>query len=515
MWYLDKNESVQDFSFSVKEGRNVGHYRYINYYDENSYLSELYRFYLPLPNKMRNDQSNFLTLEQYLNSDDITKLNNLGIKTFLDLSRTNLRTTLKLRGYDYPGTNVSPIKNICYVKILVQKFLEKCTINTKESFWYNTKKWSKCISGDITCIVENWDGCTPLPNHTIIDVHGIGDVPVPSRIDDSSSDLEEMHCKQDPTQRYSSAGIFVDGKTFLMGGQGKNSTLFQDTWSRDDNFPRSNMKIKPTSRSTQSKFVFDSDEDGATQFEYKLLDSIERLHVTPWLKTTVDEIIDVSWLDSKKGGPGTGWYTLYLRAIDPSGNRDASYMILQNVYTWYYIQPLPWGNISFGILALALAITFAYLQYRRIQRKAALERFAKRQMKRKFKLNAMSSGGKHDWKEYYHNQAIQKKIKTHRKNTISRINNGLENEAFSKDRLVQKQRNTRTSSIQNDDEKDWKKRRRERRSRREKARQDLEGGYLTEEEEDIYRKSTNRNASSKKSRKRYNRKEYSRKKKYK
>ena len=500
LWYPSRNLWIQDFE--SLHTLNTGNKRYINYYDEHSRLSDLFRFHLPLPNKLKNDQFNSVIPEHHLSSDHITRLRNLGINTFVDLANTDLRTILKLRGYDYPGLDVFEVPNICYVKILVHEFITKCTVKDE-----TYPQEITCNPSDIECIVHNWDGCAPITNLTKIDVHGIGDVSVLNHIDDPFPDLEEMHCKQVPAKRHSSAGVFIDGKTFLMGGRGVNSTLFQDTWSRDDTFPLSSMLMKPLSHSTQSKFRFDSNEDGATQFEYKLFDKVERLPVTPWLRTTVNQVIDVSWLDTKKDGPGNGWYTLYLRAIDPSGNRDSAYMINQNVHTWYYIQPLPWGKISLGIVTIVCALTLSYFQYRRIQRKAALERFAKRRAKRKFKLNAMSGDGELDWKDYFHNQAIQKTSKKSREN--STYHRGLKKEVqiSSNSRNDTKRRPGLTT--QNDN--DWKKRRRERRIEREKHLLNTEDGNSTEEENRPQRKSSSR-SRTKKNRRRYDKNEHQRKK---
>jgi hypothetical protein len=38
-------------------------------------------------------------------------------------------------------------------------------------------------------------------------------------------------------------------------------------------------------------------------------------------------------------------YQLYVRAVDPAGNRDARFIMNQNVYNWYYLSPTPWDII--------------------------------------------------------------------------------------------------------------------------------------------------------------------------
>ena len=132
----------------------------------------------------------------------------------------------------------------------------------------------------------------------------------------------------------------------------------------------------PASLTPQYSFSFDSNLDGAHVFEYKLFR--EQEHITNWTITTSSIGADVSWLDDKKGGPGKGWYTLYVRAVDPAGNRDAYFSTQTNVYRWYYIPPVPWGAVSGGILTGLVLIIGGYFEYRRRRRKTILEKFALR-----------------------------------------------------------------------------------------------------------------------------------------
>ena len=96
---------------------------------------------------------------------------------------------------------------------------------------------------------------------------------------------------------------------------------------------------------------------------------------------------------------------MYVRAIDPGGNKDFVFSKSRNCYTWFYLQPLPWKAIAGAICAGIIIVLTAYLEYRRRQRKAALERYAERRRRRKFKLHSMTEGGTKDWKEYYHGQS--------------------------------------------------------------------------------------------------------------
>ncbi len=456
-WEDDYNVDYDGIVDSNMSKNHLNHY-----YDQASNLSDIKRSFLPLPNKLRDDESSFYSFQNILKQEEINYLHSLGIITFSDLSNANLRTILKARGFNFPGVETSNVSSICYLKSLVTAVIRKCEVVERPIYDIEEEN-DTCQPDEEKCIVQNWDGCSPLPNFSKIDVHGLGLVSVPMAEEDPSSDLEEMHCKQTPGPRFLAAGTFVDGRVLLMGGKGSNlKSLYQDVWSRDDTAPRSSMKVKPTTNSIQSKFVFDSDEDGAIQFEYKLVDSVERLDVTSWILANTNDVVDVSWLDTKKGGPGSGWYTLYLRAIDTSGNRDIGFILGRNVYTWYYLQPLPWNMISAGIVLIVVLVSATYIEYRRRVRKAAFERFAQRQMRRKFKLHAMSEAGKGNWKDYYHNQAIQRRPHQQTKDKRNDREDSIDPSSPSSYR----QRRQRRNEIERRDEQLWKKRRRERRKQR-------------------------------------------------
>lgn len=95
--------------------------------------------------------------------------------------------------------------------------------------------------------------------------------------------------------------------------------------------------------------------------------------------------------------------------VDPSGTRDVSFSTSTNSYSWFYLQPLPWGTIAGIIMSSAILIALAVIEYRRRERKAALERYAERKRRRRLKLNTITNGGEEDWKDYYHKQAISAK----------------------------------------------------------------------------------------------------------
>ena len=378
------------------------------YQDENTLLSKLYRLYVPIERDIGRDGFAYQRRFPILSKEDLAKINRQGIQTIRDMVDADLYTILKLRGFDYPWEENMTVDNICFVRALSVAFIEKCSVkysddNMKIERRHNPRKEvkkphsmvkiSNCgnsmkKSGE--CDIHGWDGCSPLNEVKIVNVHALGDVVVPDVAHDPTRELEDIHCRQTPKERYMSTGTFVDDKVLIFGGMGKTmlSGLYRDVWQRDDSFPRGIIGYpRPESYTPDSKFIFDSNEEGAISFEYKIFDSTERLDVTPWITTTIHEGTNIDWLDSKKGGPGSGWYIMYVRAIDLSGNRDFNFSPNRgNMYVWYYNQPLPWGTIFgsfFSSLTLTLLLCF---EYRRRKKKAALERYALRRLQRKFKL---------------------------------------------------------------------------------------------------------------------------------
>jgi len=87
-------------------------------------------------------------------------------------------------------------------------------------------------------------------------------------------------------------------------------------------------------------------------------------------------------------------------------------------------------------MSSAILIALAVLEYRRRERKAALERYAERKRRRRFKLNTMTNGGEEDWKDYYHKQAISTKRRVE-------VNNGGATPSDSRVEISSEQRHQR------------------------------------------------------------------------
>lgn len=401
------------------------------YLSSKSNISDLSQIFVPMPQET-NDwimDNSLPSVVPLFNGDEnqIQSLQSLGIFTIQDLSEVGLYTMLKMRGFDFPGEpEVKEIPDICPLWLLATSFIEKCEAPSPSRYSSQRllsirNRYSKLSVKDIEnmlcrdgiCRIEeetDWDGCTPLAGLDTIDVHGIGDVSVPSDFYDVGHILEEMNCRQSPGPRYMAGGVSLGNKIMIIGGRGDNnplsspSLLYHDVWERDDSFPLAIIVTRPETYTSDSIFRFNSNEDSAKLFEYKVVDVVERLDVTNWIKTDIGSDVDVSWLDDKEGGPGRGLYGLYVRAIDASGNKDYRYSTSTNVHIWMYIPPPPWGLIfgmTFGAVTLIGGLHF---EFRRRAKKKALERYARRKMKRRFKLQAIAGESKNgDWREYYQN----------------------------------------------------------------------------------------------------------------
>jgi len=372
---------------------------YHSYFSSLSPIGNLFRQYLPIATK-RGDVQSWQPITKSLLSDEyIQLLEKLGLRTILDLSQADIYTILKLRGVDPPKSKNYTVPNICYLRELSRSLVAKCTVGSDPSEDNNAEIpliSSLCLQQsdsddaymDSQCVAEHWDGCEPINGYSVINVYKVGEVPVPQHHEDASKDLQDLFCQTIPQPRISLTGAFYHGKVVIAGGKGhKDSPMYQDVWYRDDTFPQSSIRTRPKTNSTGTTFAFDTNKAGSFLIEFKVFDTVERLDVTPWIATTVTAGADLSWLDRNKGGPGNGWYTMYIRAVDSCGNRDMNYSQLTNMYNWFYMSPRPWGKIIGLTFLLICLLGYCYIEIRRRLRKKALERILMRQMKQKYKFH--------------------------------------------------------------------------------------------------------------------------------
>eukprot|EP00520_Triparma_pacifica_P017234 CAMPEP_0118643692 /NCGR_PEP_ID=MMETSP0785-20121206/6528_1 /TAXON_ID=91992 /ORGANISM="Bolidomonas pacifica, Strain CCMP 1866" /LENGTH=1314 /DNA_ID=CAMNT_0006535375 /DNA_START=251 /DNA_END=4195 /DNA_ORIENTATION=- len=436
------------------------------------------RVKLPEPPTDKNfDEAKYALRYPELSDDDIAQIQSKGIYTLQDLLDAETKDILNLRGFDFPQVEerLTVGDKICDVLYLAKAIQKKCTVRQVQRYdmehqlpqnvnpvfdnpslvtpdahfqWVgggresnsHGKVYGKAADDggdDDGFDIFSWDGCEAIMEEggdddaaapaalEEVDFPGYGLVTIPTSIRDptnrETNDMEEIKCRQNPGARTMAAAEFFGQEVLLMGGKRDHKTFFRDVWSRDDHLPTATLKSKPLSevRLSEVLFEFDTDTAGASLFEYKVVDSEEKRDVIPWTLTTrtlgadVLELLDLNW--PMMTGPGSGEYLFYLRAIDPAGNVGFQYKV-DNVYKWTFLSPHPWGWIIGGICLGVMMLFGLYMEYRRRKKKKAMERYAIKRMRRKFKGQAKGGDDKKaDWRQLAAEDGDDKKKKKKRK----------------------------------------------------------------------------------------------------
>ena len=278
-------------------------------------------------------------------------------------------------------------------------------------------------------IIAGWDGCKTILGGGTVDVPGIGGVPPPDDVKDPEPLVRELICKQNPGPRAYHTGVFFDGKVYVLGGLENKTSLktAQDMWYRDDNLPRAELGDRVPAKADLSTIttMFDVPQyqfhakaaDEAVMFEYLVYDADENQVVRTWDRSLGKA--QVNWLDKYyENGPGSGFYIFYVRAVDAAGNVDVVFdgLRFRNMYKWKYNTRLPWDYIGYSVLSFLTCVLVAYKEYQRRKRKAAMERYAIKRMRRKFKgaQKEMNKGGV-DWRKMMDDDKKKRKKKDKKK----------------------------------------------------------------------------------------------------
>lgn len=402
----------------------------IHYVSPDSDLEYLQRFWVPT--NPTSGSGNRYEIRPYLTTDVLRQMNSVGLKTIRDLAGADVYTVLKLRGFDYPNVPDDQrltVYDICDFRALAIAVVDKCSVtipslydgernmpwNIKPVFggappktnnvkWHGRKNYDFLIpqGDDATVLTEQWDGCQFVPQIEGLfgpNINGLGNVQQVQSIRDPHPEIQNLFCRQTPGPRAYHGLVMFEEMLYLLGGQ-KNTTYFHaDAWYRDARLPQTTILKGPVSHTPQPYFFLSSDKPGS-YFEYRVWDPYNFVEVRGW--TAIVKKGSVSWMNWRKGGPGTGRYQIYFRAVDPAGNRDEKFVMGKNVYNWYYVSPTPW-DIIFGVIGAFIGLCIvAYFEYRRRVKKAAMERYAMKRMRRKFKAMQRDIDGKAvDWRTLY------------------------------------------------------------------------------------------------------------------
>jgi hypothetical protein len=297
-------------------------------------------------------------------------------------------------------------------------------------------------------LIEGWDGCSDLGSESEllwpnIDVVSIGEVPQVGAPEpkgrwryDVEQQAMEVTCKQTPLPRAFHTSVYFGEQVWVVGGKRDVDDHNNDLWYRDQIMPLSVLDTTPVSGTSDTVFKFSSNKDGSF-FRYRVYWGDRLRALRPWSKAWVQE--SVGWLknfndvfesanthtalgkqqDAEGGGnqgPGPGNYIFYLRAVDPAGNEDLLYTEGRNMHTWRYAPDPPAFLISFVFLGLFGTLCYVGYEYHKYQRALALERYAIKRIRRKFK-GMMAEGGDRDAKSLS-KKAKAKKGKTGKKKKV-------------------------------------------------------------------------------------------------
>ena len=449
--------------FATGDGSNF-HYAdnspSVYYITPDSPVEYMRRFVLPT--KLNKVDARRPEERPYLSQADIDAMHSVNIYTIRDLAEAGLYDIVKLRGFDYPQVKMEDrlqFTSVCDKRALAIALVKKCTVTipkllydgesqmpwnvlpewgySEHDFmngggpppdnliqpvaWHgpSRKDWSFLSppTDDPVKLLADWDGCTWTPQIEGFfgpDVNGLGYVDQVLNITDPLPELQELQCKWTPGKRAYHSALVFEERFYIFGGKASEDRFMADTWYRDSQLPIVRMVDFPESNTDYPWFVFAANEPGVS-FEYRVWDPYNYIEIREW--TTCVFKHDIGWLDWRKNGPGNGLYTIYVRSVDPAGNRDERYFDGTNAYTWYYVSPTPWDIIAQGAAGFIALTGLGYLEYRRRVRKAAMERYAMKRMRRKFKAMQRDIDGRAvDWRTLYmENKAQEEANKGKRK----------------------------------------------------------------------------------------------------
>jgi hypothetical protein len=193
--------------------------------------------------------------------------------------------------------------------------------------------------------------------------------------------------------------------------------------------PVSTLNTVPTTGTEERIFEFKSNKEGAI-FRYRVYSGDKLKEIRPWTLGFAKE--NIGWLKNyndineksnkhtHKGpkqdlneGPGEGNYIFYLRGLDPAGNEDLIYVEGRNMHTWRYVPDPPAGLIVLIFCVLLVIACYVGYEYHKYARAMALERYAIKRIRRKFK-GMMADGVDRDVKSM-HKKAQKGKKKSKKK----------------------------------------------------------------------------------------------------
>ncbi|GAB9475197.1 hypothetical protein Gpo141_00012299, partial [Globisporangium polare] len=330
---------------------------------------------------------------------DAIALNAAGINTITDLTTLSYDTTIALR----------ELMPICDYAALAKQVVATCTVSAdvyegEEYANIQVVQGQNAVTTTLAAApgttTDDWDGCshvgtmvldTTTGRYKWPDVKGVDQVQI---LRDVFDDAQASICKWHPSPRTGHAGIVFQRGVLVFGGLTAPDFFENDVWYRDKRRPKAQFTLVPPTNSHDTVFEFESDKPGCV-FEYHVTNMVEMLVVRNWTRT-LGHVDFLAWLDGGK-------YRFRVRALDPAGNVDLSFELNRNEYIWTYVPKLPWPLIiGLSSTVLVLFVGF-FMEWRKHRKRAAMERYAMKRMRRKLKGKKVEAGGGGDanWRETY------------------------------------------------------------------------------------------------------------------
>jgi hypothetical protein len=188
--------------------------------------------------------------------------------------------------------------------------------------WHMRRNYNELLPpvDDPVELTKTWDGCTYVPQIQGLfgpDVEGLGFVKQVTSIRDPAPELQNIFCQQTPGPRAYHGMVMFERRLYVVGGQRNESYFYADAWYRDAKLPSAKMINPPKTHTSNPYFVLSADK-AECYFEYRVWDPYNYKEIRGW--TPVVKKASVSWMNWRKGGPGTGRYQVYFRAVDAAGD---------------------------------------------------------------------------------------------------------------------------------------------------------------------------------------------------
>jgi len=207
-----------------------------------------------------------------------------------------------------------------------------------------------------------------------------------------------LKCKSQVGALAITTGVVYQDRLWVIGGLRQSpagSEKSANVWYREPHIPSTSMVVKPLSETSDQIFEFACSDTFSEwcRYQYRILDMSEQppTEVRHWCDTNYLLDYGAYW---SGGWLPRGDYRLQVRAIGPSGNKESSFQEGRNQHTWTHIPTPPWDIIITVIVIVFLIIAAIIIYYRHKARKAALQRYAMKRMRRKFKRMQKIKAGK-------------------------------------------------------------------------------------------------------------------------